>query len=87
MNVQRHLLSLVTSAALMTFACGPHVGPAAAPVDAAARSAESVPDFSGVWRHGNLPWFIPPASGPGPVTNLSREKGTGVSDYGSLVGD
>jgi hypothetical protein len=35
----------------------------------------------------NLPWFIPPASGPGPVTNLSREKGTGVSDYASLVGD
>ena len=87
MNVQRHLLSLVTSAALMTFVCGPRLGPAAAPVDAAARSAESVPDFSGVWRHGNLPWFIPPASGPGPVTNLSREKGTGVSDYGSLVGD
>ena len=46
-----------------------------------------IPDFSGVWHHGRLPWFIPPASGPGPVTNLSREKGTGVSDNASLVGD
>src|ERR1700759_311080 len=51
------------------------------------KGAASVPDFSGIWRHGNLPWFIPPASGPGPVTNLSREKGSGVSDYASLVGD
>jgi hypothetical protein len=62
--------------------------PLAAPLAHSAKpSGASIPDFSGVWRHGNLPWFIPPASGPGPVTNLSREKGTGVSDYGSLVGD
>ena len=30
---------------------------------------------------------MPPASGPGPVTNRSRGKGNGVSDYGQLVGD
>jgi hypothetical protein len=87
MNMQRHLLILVTLAAGIGAASGQQVAPAAAPATVGAHSAASVPDFSGIWRHGNLPWFIPPASGPGPVTNLSREKGTGVSDYASLVGD
>src|SRR5260221_866879 len=87
MNVQRHLLVLVTLATGVTAASGQQVAPAAGPTDLVAQSAAQIPDFSGIWRHGNLPWFIPPASGPGPVTNLSREKGTGVSDYGSLVGD
>src|SRR5256885_16519776 len=32
----------------------------------------AAPDFSGVWTHPAFPWFEPPASGPGPVTNLSR---------------
>jgi hypothetical protein len=84
MNLQRHLLLL----AIMAVAAGPAAGqvaPAAAPVKATAQSA--IPDFSGMWRHGNLPWFIPPASGPGPVTNLSRERGSGVSNYSELVGD
>jgi hypothetical protein len=40
-----------------------------------------------VWRHGSLPWFVPPASGPGPVTNKARRKDNGQSDYGLLVGD
>src|SRR5947207_12913843 len=57
------------------------------PADRAAQSAASVPDFSGIWRHGSLPWLVPPASGPGPVTNLSRRQDNGVSDYGQLVGD
>jgi len=34
----------------------------------------------------NLPWLIPPASGPGPVTNKSRNE-QGTSNYSSLVGD
>src|SRR5258708_26969999 len=54
---------------------------------AAGASAASVPDFSGTWRHGTLPWLIPPASGPGPVTNKSRRPDDGTSDYGQLVGD
>ena len=87
MNVQRHLLILVTLATGVSTASGQQVAPAAVPATVGAHSAAPVPDFSGIWRHGNLPWFIPPASGPGPVTNLSREKGTGVSDYASLVGD
>ena len=39
-----------------------------------------------MWRHGTLPWLIPPASGPGPVTNKSRNA-QGTSNYGELVGD
>jgi hypothetical protein len=87
MNVQRHLLLLVTLAAAVTPAAGQQVVPTSVPANTGAPSAASIPDFTGIWRHGNLPWFIPPASGPGPVTNLSREKGTGVSDYNQLVGD
>src|SRR6266481_5379638 len=86
MNMQRHFLLLATVAAI-TLASAQQFAPTAAPANPAAQSAASIPDFSGLWRHGNLPWFIPPASGPGPVRNLSREKGTGVSDYSSLVGD
>jgi hypothetical protein len=65
--------------------------------------AASIPDFSRVWNHPVFPWFEPPASGPGPITNLSRwaeqrpagdagsaamPAGTvGISDYDQLVGD
>jgi hypothetical protein len=62
----------------------------------------SIPDFSRVWAHPSLPWFEPPASGPGPVTNRSRGQQRpsglsgspaspplkdGVSNYDQLVGD
>jgi hypothetical protein len=86
MKAQRQVLVLATLAMIAAApASGQQRVAEAAPDKAGATAA--IPDFSGVWRHGNLPWFIPPASGPGPVTNLSREKGSGVSDYGSLVGD
>jgi hypothetical protein len=63
-----------------------------------ATETTSIPDFTGTWQHPVFPWFEPPASGPGPVTNLSRwpqrvvEGGQaltkeGVSDYDQLVGD
>jgi hypothetical protein len=32
----------------------------------------AIPDFTRVWSHPGFPWFEPPASGPGPVTNKSR---------------
>jgi len=58
----------------------------------------SIPDFTGTWQHPVFPWFEPPASGPGPITNLTRwPQGTpdygapptkeGVSNYNELVGD
>jgi hypothetical protein len=56
-------------------------------VPASGAENASVPDFSGTWRHGALPWLIPPASGPGPVTNKSRRADNGESDYSLLVGD
>jgi hypothetical protein len=68
-----------------------------------AHSAGSLPDFSRVWTHPAFPWFEPPASGPGPITNLSRwpvqrssglsgsvalpPSKEGISNYDQLVGD
>ncbi|HEX3485621.1 MAG TPA: hypothetical protein VHT51_11210 [Micropepsaceae bacterium] len=69
----------------------------------AAPASVAVPDLSGVWNHPAFPWFEPPASGPGPITNLSRwaeqrpagltgsaalpPSTVGISDYDQLVGD
>jgi hypothetical protein len=87
MNVQRTLLLLATLAAAASPAWGQQEAAATGQANAGPQSAASVPDFSGIWRHGSLPWFVPPASGPGPVTNKSRRKDNGQSDYGQLVGD
>jgi hypothetical protein len=66
---------------------GQQAAPAAGQASGGPQSAASVPDFSGIWRHGSLPWLIPPASGPGPVTNRSRRKDNGTSNYDQPVGD
>ncbi len=65
-------------------------------------AATPVPDFSRNWYRPSLPWYEPPASGPGPITNRSRglqrpggATGSpaspvlkeGVSNYDQLVGD
>jgi hypothetical protein len=84
MNVPWNLLLWVTLAAAGSPASAQQAAPAP---NVAANGGASVPDFSGVWRHGSLPWFIPPASGPGPVTNKSRRPDNGQSNYGELVGD
>src|SRR5580765_7632320 len=76
---------------------------AAMPAMGQTSSAASIPDFSRVWTHPAFPWFEPPASGPGPITNLSRwpeqrpagPAGTvalpaskeGISNYDQLVGN
>jgi hypothetical protein len=87
MNVRRNLLLLVTLAAAASPAWGQQAAPAAGQANIGSQSASSIPDFSGIWRHGSLPWLVPPASGPGPVTNRSRRKDNGTSNYGELVGD
>jgi hypothetical protein len=77
--------------------------PSAGPAGSGTHSAASVPDFSRVWNHPAFPWFEPPASGPGPITNLSRwaeqrpqgpggsaalpPSKVGISNYDQLVGD
>jgi len=68
---QRVFLLSVT---LMAMAAMPALGQEAAPVSGPARaqSTASTPDFFGVWNHPSFPWYEPPASGPGPVTNRSR---------------
>jgi hypothetical protein len=85
MNGRRSVLAF----ALIAAAAGSAHGQAAPPAlqTQAVAQTGAVPDFSGIWRHGSLPWMIPPASGPGPVTNRSRRKDNGQSDYGQLVGD
>ena len=87
MNVQRNLLLLVALMAAAGPASGQQAASVAGQANVGLQSAASVPDFSGIWRHGSLPWFVPPASGPGPVTNRSRRKDNGTSNYGELVGD
>ena len=100
---QRDFLLFV---ALATAAAMPAMGqtpPAAEPAGSEMQSAASIPEFSRAWTHPAFPWFEPPASGPGPITNLSRWAGqgasggggslalppgkTGISDYDQLVGD
>jgi hypothetical protein len=86
MKVQRNWLILVTLAAA-TPASGQQISPAAGLADTEVQGAASLPDFSGVWHHGSLPWLIPPPSSAGPVTNRSRRRDSGVSNYDQLVGD
>jgi hypothetical protein len=78
------LLSTLAAAAVAT-ALGQTAAPAAGPSAGAAPSAQSIPDFSGIWAHPYLTGFEPPASGPGPVTNRSRRNGVG--NFQQLVGD
>ena len=107
MNMQRDLLLVATLA--MAAATPDGHAPLAqtatsapAPASGATHGAASIPDFSRVWRHPSFPWFEPPASGPGPVTNRSRgpqrpagltgsqaspPTKEGVSNYDQLVGD
>src|SRR6202166_3847635 len=74
MNVQRRdFLLLVTLAAAAAMpALAQTVTPTVGPASGATNGAASIPDFSRVWFHPSFPWFEPPASGPGPVTNKSR---------------
>jgi hypothetical protein len=91
MNVQRKLLLLATLLAsllaTMAAAAAEEPAPTLPSPASAGENGAGLPDFSGIWRHGSLPWFVPPASGPGPVTNRSRRADTGQSNYGQLVGD
>src|SRR4029450_12679987 len=106
MRMQRNFLLLAAIATMTampammpTLAQTPSAGPAATEK----QSSASIPNLTGIWTHPAFPWFEPPASGPGPITNLSRWAGqgpagpggslalpagkVGISNYDQLVGD
>src|SRR6516164_3117540 len=103
MDRQRNFLLF---AAMAAAAALPAAAQTASTVGAGAgetHSAAAIPDFSRAWNHPAFPWFEPPASGPGPITNLSRwpeqraqnqggsaalpASKVGISNYDQLVGD
>jgi hypothetical protein len=103
MCMQRDFLLFVAAATAAAMPAMAQTPSAAGPAGSEAHRAAPIPDFSRVWNHPAFPWFEPPASGPGPITNLSRwpeqrpqtEGGSaalpaskvGVSNYDQLVGD
>ena len=106
MYTRRNFLLFAAAAVMATAAAMPAIGQpqsAAEPAVGKSHSAASIPDFTRAWTHPGFPWFEPPASGPGPITNLSRWAGqgasgaggslalppskTGISNYAQLVGD
>jgi hypothetical protein len=74
--------STVVMAALLAALAAPAWAQTVAPANDGAKSsggqgdgaqeAASIPNFTGLWNHPAFPWFEPPASGPGPVTNRMR---------------
>jgi hypothetical protein len=102
MCMQRDFLLFVAVATVVATPTIAQTTSATGPAASETHSAASVPDFSRVWNHPAFPWFEPPASGPGPVTNRSRwpqlpqtlggsvalpPTKEGVSNYDQLVGD
>lgn len=75
-------LAVLSAAVLMPATVMPVLGQAAG-----GTAQGAVPDFTGIWWHQSLPGMEPPASGPGPVTNLMRRQDNGQSDYSRLVGN
>ena len=87
MHVQRNFL-LFAAAAMAATAAMPATAqtPSAAGTAAGEKhSAASIPDFSRVWTHPAFPWFEPPESGAGPITNLSRWAGQGAAGPGGSL--
>src|SRR5499427_5339 len=103
MHIQREFLVLLAAATLAAMPAAAQTTSAAKPAESTADGGTVVPDLSRVWAHPAFPWFEPPASGPGPITNLSRwaeqrpgglagsaalpASKIGISDYDQLVGD
>src|SRR5882672_4369843 len=103
MCMQRDFLLFVAVATVAALPAMAQTPSAAGPPASGTHGAASIPDFSRVWNHPAFPWFEPPASGPGPITNLSRwaeqrpaglagsaalpASKVGISNYDQLVGD
>src|SRR5215469_5358834 len=103
MCMQRDFLLFVAVATAATVPAIAQTPSVAGRAGSEAHRAAPIPDFSRVWNHPAFPWFEPPASGPGPITNLSRwpeqrpqghggsaalpVSEVGISNYDQLVGD
>ncbi len=87
MNRQRwdFLLVVTLAAAAATPAFGQAVAPTVGPAYSGKESAESIPDFSGLWMHP-LPGFEPLSSGPTALVNRARRL-NGTGDILKLAGD
>jgi len=79
------LLFTALAAAVATPALGQTATSGAGPASGVANTATAIPDFSRVWLHPSFPWFEPPASGPGPVTNRSRWPQRPGDDSGTVA--
>ena len=84
MRRQRFFHFIASIAVAATAALGQTATTWAGPVDGKTHGATEIPDFTGVWRHPSFPWFEPPASGPGPVTNRSRWPQQPENDSGTI---
>ncbi len=85
MHRQRNFLLFVAlAAAVATPAVGQTVTLGVEPAGAT-QGAASIPDFTRIWSHPAFPWFEPPASGPGPVTNRSRWPQQRGDDSGTVA--
>jgi hypothetical protein len=95
---------LLLFAAVAIAGAAPALGQTPPAAGSETHSPAAIPElFSHAWTHPAFPWFEPPVSGPGPITNLSRWAGQGaaplsgtlalpagkigISDYDQLVGD
>src|SRR6201993_3766011 len=103
MRMQRDFLLLVAVATVAAMPAAGQTPSAAGRGGSETHGAASIPNFSRVGTHRAFPWFEPPATGPGPITNLSRwpeqrpqgpggsaalpASKVGVSNYDQLVGD
>src|SRR5258706_14993383 len=72
MYMQRDFLLVVAVATAAAMPAAGQTSSAAGTTASETHSAASIPDFCRVWTYPAFPWFEPPASGPGPITNLSR---------------
>jgi hypothetical protein len=87
MNLQwwDFLLVVTLAAVAATPAFGQALVPTVGPANSGKQSAESIPDFSGIWLHPSIPGFEPLPSGPTSLVNRSRRNGVG--NILQLVGD